>query len=412
MAASARPLKEPTLRKSFTIQKQEALCACPYGESECLATGLSNGTVMLLPTQPQNKVRKWLGHRGPVTCMASCLAHPYLATGSADRTVRLWVGNDQGDSMSLDIGNHEVVSLALSAKYDKLLVVDAAGALTLWNPGRCAQICDLQSDDFCAGTVSLSTDGLLALTGSASGAFRLYDVRSGEIAFARNVGDAVTATAVRLAGAKVAVGLASGAVLLWDTRTQEILNDSLLHGAQVTSLDFHPSTPLLLSSSADRTIAVCDAETRHLLYTLQCHTGPVSSVRWSVNGAAFSSVGADNRVILWDEPVVDYPMPPPEVVDRTKPRSPTRQKLTKFNEPIPRTPPPSPEPEVSVAIPEEEDQMKHYVTLMHRLTDEIANLSKTLSKIEGRMNVMDEQIAILEIEKRKQAKRVLQNRRI
>jgi hypothetical protein len=49
---------------------------------------------------------------------------------------------------------------------------------------------------------------------------------------------------------------------------------------------------------------------------------------------------------------------------------------------------------------------------MHRVTDEIANLSKTLSKIEGRMNVMDEQIGILEIEKRKQAKRVIQNRKI
>jgi hypothetical protein len=71
---------------------------------------------------------------------------------------------------------------------------------------------------------------------------------------------------------------------------------------------------------------------------------------------------------------------------------------------------PSPGPEVAIEPPVEEDQMKHHVAFMHRLTDEIANLSKTLSRIEGRMNVMDEQVAILAIAKRRQAKRVLQNR--
>ena len=35
-------------------------------------------------------------------------------------------------------------------------------------------------------------------------------------------------------------------------------------------------------------------------------------------------------------------------------------------------------------------------------------MSKMLSKIEARMNAMDEQIAILEVQKRKQAKKVLQ----
>jgi hypothetical protein len=246
-------------------------------------------------------------------------------------------------------------------------------------------LCDLQSDTFSVNNVSLSNDGLLALTGSASGEFRLYDVRSGDVTYSQNVEDAVTATAVRQAGNAIAVGLANGVVLLWDTRTQEVSNNSLLHREQVTSLDFHPAKPILLSASDDRAITVCDADTRNLLYTLQCHTAGVRGV----------------RVVLWDEPVVDYAAPPP-----------TRQRLTKFNEPIPRTPPPSPEPEVAIEPPVEEDQMKKYVMQMHRLTDEIANLSKTLSKIEGRMNVMDGQIAVLEIEKRRQAKRVLQNRKI
>lgn len=403
--------KEPTLRKSFTIQKQEAFCACVYGMNEYLATGLSNGTVMLLPTKPDNKVRKWIGHRGPVTCMASCGRDPHLVSGGSDGTVRLWVGNDVGDSMALNIGEQEIVSLALSNKYDRLLVTDASGAPTLWDPRHCAKITDLEEDSSLVNSVSLSSDGLVALTGSSSGEFKLFDLRSGQVSHSFNTNIAITATSVRQTGSAIAVGCEDGTVVLWDCRTQAVLNDSPLHRKTVTSLDFHPSKPMLLTSSADGAITVCDSDSRGLLYTLQCHTSAVYNASWSADGTTFSSVGADNRVVMWDEPVVDYVAPIPEVVDRTKVRSPVKQRLTRFNEPIPRDEPAPLEPEIDMKIPvkcEEVDQMKKYVSMMHSVTDQIANMSKMLSKIEARMNAMDEQIAILEVQKRKQAKKVLQ----
>jgi hypothetical protein len=171
----------------------------------------------------------------------------------------------------------------------------------------------------------------------------------------------------------------------------------------------------MLTSSSDGTIAVCEAETRGLKFTLQCHTAAVHNIRWAVDGAAFSSVGADNRVVLWDEPIVEHVPYIVEPIDRTRPRAATRQPLNKFNEPVPREEPPPPEPEVgqsAIVKVDEADQMKPYLLMMHRMTDQIANLSKLLSKIEQRMNVMDEEIAVFEIEKRKQAHKVLLNRKI
>jgi hypothetical protein len=194
-----------------------------------------------------------------------------------------------------------------------------------------------------------------------------------------------------------------------------MLNDSPLHRDAVTSIDFHPSKPLLLTSSNDGTIAVCEADTRDLKYTLQCHMAAVHNIHWAVDGSAFSSVGGDNRVVLWDEPVVEHVPYVAEPINRNKPRAATRQPLTKFNEPVPREEPPIPEPEVGlsgVIRVDEADRMKPYLLMMHRMTDQIANLSKLLSKIEQRMNVMDEEIALLEIDKRKQASKVLQNRKI
>lgn len=409
----SRFCKEPTLRKSFTIQKQEALCACVYGVNDYLAAGLSNGTVMLLPARPDKKVLKWVAHRGPVTCMSSCGNEPHLVTGSADGTVRLWTGNAQGDSLALNVSEQKVVSVAVSRKYDTLIASDSTGGASLWDPRHCSKTADLETGNTFVNSVSLSSDGMLALTGSANGEFRLFDLRSGQVAHAYSTGVSCTATSVRQTGSVIAVGCENGVVLLWDCRTQKVINDTPLHSSRVTSLDFHPSKPMLLASSTDGAISVCDSDTRGLLYTLQCHTAAVHNARWSVDGTTFSSVGADNRVVMWDEPVIDYTAPIPELVDRTKPRHAEPQNLTRFNEPIPRREAPPPLPEVEVAQPvrvEEADGMRRYVAMMHSVTDQIANLSKMLSKIEGRMNVMDEQIAMLEVQKRRQAKKVLQTR--
>jgi len=170
---------------------------------------------------------------------------------------------------------------------------------------------------------------------------------------------------------------------------------------------------MLLAASVDGAISVCETAARGLMYTLKCHTAAMYSARWPVDGTGFSSAGVDNRVVLWDEPVIDYIPPVPELVNGTKPRSPERRRLTRFNEPIPREEPLPPQPGVATHKPlrgDREDAMRRYVRMMHSVTDQIANLLKMVAKIEARMNVIDEQIAIVEVQKRRQAKRVLKAR--
>lgn len=406
--------KEPTLRKSFTIQKQEALCACPYGSFQYLATGLANGVVTLLPTNPNNKVRRFVGHHAAVTCIASCSCAPNLVTGSMDGTVRMWAGNDQGDSVTIEPNCGDIKCIGLSAKYDRLLITGSDGIPTVWDPRYCKPIITLDEHPAGINCCDLSSDGLVAVTGSPDGRFRLFDIRSGHVTYTSDSRDSITAVSLRQTGSAIAAGTANGTVLLWDSRTQTILNDTVLHENMVTSLDFHPSKPLLLTASEDGHIGVCDGDTRSLIFTLQCHTAAVRNVAWSVDGKVFSSVGEDNRIVLWDEPVVDIERQIPEIQNKNKVRSPVKQRLGKFNEPLPRQEAPPPEPDISVKLPvkvEEADKMRKYITLMHSITDEIANLSKMLSTIESRMNKMDEQIEILEIEKRRQAKRALQGRK-
>ena len=402
-------VREPTLRKALSIPKKGILCSTPYGTGNFLAGGLTDGVVNLFPCDGSKKVYKLVGHKGPVTCIQSCFTQPYLASGSVDGTVRFWVGNEQGDSTAITVDDSPVHSISLSQKFDKIIVATDSPSPSLWDPRYCKKIIDLEEHDDIINSCSISTDGLVALTGCSDGTFRIFDLRTGSVANHIEVNSPITATSIRQTGTAVAIGCDNGYVYLWDTRTQAFLNKEPLHHGPVTAVDYHPTKSFLLTASADSTICVCDADDRRLLYTLKCHTAPVNSVRWSIDGTTFSSSGEDRRIVLWDEPIVPKTEPP---VIKLAPKKRKIEKLDKFNNKLdsdPEPEPTSPIPKGNMVEVEDTTGRKKYVAILHKITDQIVSLSKTMSSIEAQMNVMDERIKILEAEKRRQAKKAITN---
>ena len=78
-----------------------------------------------------------------------------------------------------------------------------------------------------------------------------YSIRSGEMAYSFNVGSYITSTSIRQTGNSIAVGLENGSLILWDCRTQQVLNNSPLFQSSITSVAFHPIQSMLLASSTD-----------------------------------------------------------------------------------------------------------------------------------------------------------------
>lgn len=398
--------REATVRKSLIIQKGEILCSCPYGDSSYVAAGLSSGIINLFPCNGSKKVIKLNGHKGAITCLETCMKDPYLASGSIDGTVRLWVGNEQRDSTSIKLGETPISSIALSDKFDKLLV-SSENTVSIWDPAHCSKIIDLEQHPNHISSVSLSSDGLVALTGSFDGTFRLFDLRSGTIANKLDIGNPITSTSIRQTGTAVACGCENGNVFLWDTRTQAFLNKDPLHHGAVTSIDFHPSKFLLLTASTDNLIGICDADNRNLYFTLKCHTAPINYARWSYDGTTFSTSGEDHRVVLWNEPIIRKTEP---VMIKVPPKKRKIERLGKFNETLEQDPEPLPQSPIQASNTVNVGSntgIKKYVAIMHKITDQIVALSKTMSALEAQMDSMDQQIAILEAEKRAQAKKAI-----
>jgi WD40 repeat protein len=292
---------------------------------------------------------------GHPSAVRSCLFSPdgkYLATRSADGTVRLWdavTGRPIGPPIAQDPGYPRSPLMAFRPGSRLLAVVtrdrsvqrvDAAtarpvgpplihsaavqyvhfspdgkwlatlssgGGLQLWEAdtgrrhGRAIRL---------AGTDQLvfSPDGRrLAAPGGHErdcGVVHLLDVPSLRVvrpATAEHRG-LVVALAFSPDGKRFATGSWDHTARLWDTASGKPTSAPFPHAEDVRSVAFHPSRPLLATASFDGTVRLLDFSTGGRLGLVRDlpHRSPVLSIAFSPDGLLLASACFDNTVSLWE----------------------------------------------------------------------------------------------------------------
>ena len=103
-------------------------------------------------------------------------------------------------------------------------------------------------------------------------------------------------------GKRLASGFQDGTVRLWDVATRAEVATLKGHTGKVTSVAFSPNGATLASAGGwrDPTVRLWDVATRAEVATLKGHTGGVTSVAFSPDGATLASGGGDSTVNLWD----------------------------------------------------------------------------------------------------------------
>ncbi|KAJ1720271.1 substrate-specific activator of APC-dependent proteolysis [Coemansia erecta] len=128
----------------------------------------------------------------------------------------------------------------------------------------------------------------------------LWDAQSSSTTRLCDAGDSVTALRWDADGRQLAVGLASGAVQLWDAAHSRCLRTLAAHSRRVGVLDWNGA--VVSSGSRDKRIHNCDARAprRAPLSTFYAHTQEVCGLRWSPDATQLASGGNDNLLLLWD----------------------------------------------------------------------------------------------------------------
>ena len=262
------------------------------------------------PTVAQNP-RNRLTHKEGVNSVAFSPDGKTLASGSNDKTIKLWDVETGQELTTLNGPDCEVSSVAFSPDGKTLAAGYSWNSIVLWNVVTGRQ--RVRFDDFRGlwWSLAFSPDGKTLAEGSGAPAtepkgadlwVRLWNTETGKLqATFEGHRDSVQSVAFSPDGKTLVSSCMDRTIKLWDVESDRLRATLKGHKGCVSSVAFSPDGKTLASASDDNTIKLWDMETATLTATFGGHSGGVFWVAYSPNGKTLASTGGwDKTIKLWD----------------------------------------------------------------------------------------------------------------
>jgi len=241
------------------------------------------------------------GHWDPVNSVAFRGADDVLATGSYDRTIKLWDPSTGEERATLTGHTRSVTSVAWSPDGRILASASGDGTVRLWDAATGREIRKLEDHWGWVFAVAFSPDGKTVASGGDDWVVLLWDAETGyEKGVLEGHDGAVYGVAFSPRGDLLATSSEDHTVKLWDPVSGRVRATLRGHQGYVLSVAFSPDGRLVASGSADGTVRIWDTATGNQIRALSGHRTHVSSVAFSPYGKTLASGSHDGTVRLWD----------------------------------------------------------------------------------------------------------------
>jgi RNA polymerase sigma factor (sigma-70 family) len=287
----------------FQAEKGNAFYAVAFSpDGKYFAAGGRDGIISLWDAgtfEPAGSLEK---HKGPIWSLAFS-RDGVLASGSADRTAKLWHLKSGKRPKDL-VTSWSASRLILAAAY----APDGA-VIAVATTDKTIHIRDAKSGDIIkvlhghsaqVNSLAFSPDGKMLASGSDDFTVKVWDWSAGEEITTMNGHEgAVHALTFLAEGKQLASAADDKTIRVWDVGTGTEEFALVGHEAPLHALVVSADDRMLASGGADRTIKIWDLQHRTETRSLQGHEGAVRALAFS-HGGVLASAGEDRTVRLWD----------------------------------------------------------------------------------------------------------------
>ncbi|MFB2970819.1 protein kinase [Aerosakkonema sp. BLCC-F183] len=213
------------------------------------------------------------GHSNSVSSVAFSPDGQTLASGSGDKTIKIWYIRSGQLKTTLTGHSNDVKSVAFSPDGQTLASSSEQLKLPIW----------LDRDH----TVDDNT-------------IKIWDISSGQLktTLTRH-SNPVYSVAFSPDGQTLASGGWDNTIKIWDISSGKLKTTLTGHYHRVYSVAFSPDGQTLASGGLDNTIKIWDIRSGALKTTLTGHSWSVNSVAFSPDGQTLASGSVDNTIKLW-----------------------------------------------------------------------------------------------------------------
>lgn len=279
-----------------------SLAFSPSGKT--LASGSSDKTIKLWQISMAWEIRTlggWLSkHSDKVEALAFSPNGKMLASGSSDCTIKLWEIRTGKQRCTLTDHSGVVFSLAFSG--DSLTLASGSGdhQIKLWNPDTGRLKCNLSGHANWVRYLTFSPDGKTLVSGSCDDTIKQWDVLTG-IEKQTLTGHSFSVFAITISpdGQTIASASQDYTIKLWTLASGKPKYTLKGHTNTVCAIAFSPDGKILASASWDNTIKLWDAGTGKQLCSLTNDSHRIYAIAFSPNGRTLASGGEDKVIKIW-----------------------------------------------------------------------------------------------------------------
>jgi WD40 repeat protein len=304
-----------TLSRAFRGQGRTTLQFCP---SRAIIEALENNMSFpalhsvvgkpaapdlhpVAPVPPDRRELKTLkGHRGVVVSVAYSPHGKTLASGSGDKTVKIW-DPTTGKELLILKGHSDLVFALAYSPDSKSLATGSYDGIKLWEVSTGEELATLNGHIGSVYSLAFSPNGKTLASAGRDGTIKLWDMtHHKEKSTLKGHTDWVYSIAFHPDGKMLASGSEDGTIKLWNVETRTAMSTFNGETGRVLSVAFSPDGITLASGGGATTINLWNPMTGHKLALLKGHQNAVKSVMFNSDGKTLASGSTDHTVKLWD----------------------------------------------------------------------------------------------------------------
>ncbi len=266
-----------------------------------VASGSLDRTVRIWDSATGKELFALTGHAGQVWSVAFSPNGQRLASGSRDQTVKIWDSATGKELFALKGHSGLVTSLAFSPDGQRLASASNDQTVKIWDSATGKELSALKGHARAVTSVAFSPDGQRLASVSHDQTVKVWDRTTGEELFnLKGQAGAFRSVAFSPDGQRLATASSDQTVKIWDSASGRELFALKGHAGWVFSVAFSPDGQRLASAGFDQTVRIWDSATGKELFALKGHAGPVTSAAFSPDGQRLASASHDRTVKIWD----------------------------------------------------------------------------------------------------------------